>query len=272
MQEESSDIPSVENEKKHSESGSRVYLVPAVDRAFRILKLLKAEGREMTLMEIAKATGWHKSSIHKLLVTLKHHGVLERDPSTKRYYLGISLAEYGRIALDKLDIRATAKPFLKELVEYSNETAVLAILNGTKMIMIGKQEPFRNIRVSPYIGMRFPATATSNGKALLAWLPEEKVHEILQIEGLPNSTKKSIVDVDAYNRDLAETCRRGYAVDNEEMFEGVSGVAAPVFTPGGKVIATLSIVGPEFRMTDEKIKEFGNKCVELAASLSDRLR
>ena len=272
MQTGNKDIQTLEIENKSSASDRKIYLVPAVDRAFRILKLLKSEGREMTLMEIAKATGWHKSSIHKLLVTLKYHGVLERDPSTKKYYLGISLAEYGRIALDKLDIRVTAKPFLKELVDYSNETAVLAILNGTKMIMIDKREPFRNIRVSPYIGMRFPATATANGKALLAWLREEKVREILQTEGLPKSTEKSIVDVNAYNNDLEETRQRGYAVDREEIFEGVSGVAAPVFTPGRKAIATLSIVGPEFRMTDEKILDFGNKCVELAAKLSDSLK
>jgi IclR family KDG regulon transcriptional repressor len=261
-----------EKEKDKFGLAKPAYLVPAVDRAFRILELLKTEGREMTLMEIAKATGWHKSSIHKLLITLKYHGVLERDSSTKRYYLGISLAEYGRIALDKLDIRVTAKPFLKELVDYSNETAVLAILKGTKMIMIDKREPFRNIRVSPYIGMRFPASATANGKALLAWLQEDKVREILEIEGLPKSTKKSIVDVDAYQADLAETRRRGYAVDHEEIYEGVGGVAAPVFTPGGKAIATLSIVGPEFRMNEEKTRDFGKKCVELAAQLSDCLR
>ena len=82
----------MDTDKENFRSAPPAYLVPAVDRAFRILELLKTEGREMTLMEIAKATGWHKSSIHKLLITLKHHGVLERDPSTKRYYLGISLA------------------------------------------------------------------------------------------------------------------------------------------------------------------------------------
>jgi len=82
-----------------------VYLVPAVDRAFRIVELLKAKKCDMSLAEITKATGWHKSSIHKLLVTLSHHGILERDEDTKRYSLGIKLAEYGRIALNKLDIR-----------------------------------------------------------------------------------------------------------------------------------------------------------------------
>jgi IclR family KDG regulon transcriptional repressor len=259
-------------EAADAESDRPVYLVPAVDRAFCIMELLKTREREMTLMEIAKATGWHKSSIHKLLVTLMHHGVLERDPSTKKYYLGISLAEFGRVALEKLDIRVTAKPFLKELVDYSSETAVLAILKGTKIVMIDKKEPVLSIRVSPYVGMRFPATATSNGKALLAWLPRDMVEKILHIEGLPRSTKNSIVDVDAYYADLAETCRRGYAIDREEFYEGVSAVAAPVFTPGGKAVATLSIVGPEFRMTDGRITDFGNKCVELAAKLSDSLK
>jgi IclR family KDG regulon transcriptional repressor len=272
MQEQNRENASIDDDRGNSTVSKPVYLVPAVDRAFRILELLRIEGRELTLMEIAKATGWHKSSIHKLCVTMMHHGILERDALTKRYFIGITLAEYGRIALNHLDIRVTAKPFLKELVDCSNETAVLAILKNTKMIMIDKREPFRNIRVSPFIGMRFQATATANGKALLAWLPEDQVREILEIEGLPRSTKRSIVDVDAYNRDLAETRRRGYAVDHEEIYEGVSGVAAPVFTPGGKVIATLSIVGPEFRMTEDKLNEFGNKCVELAAQLSDRLR
>ncbi len=272
MQADSRGVPEAKDNREKSAGAKPAYLVPAVDRAFRILDLLKSEGREMTLMEIAKVTGWHKSSIHKLLITLRHHGVLERDASTKRYYLGISLAEYGRVALDKLDIRVTAKPFLKELVDYSDETAVLAILNGTKMVMIDKREPVRQIRVSPYIGMRFPATATSNGKALLAWLPEEKVRAILQSEGLPRSTKKSIVDVDDYHADLAATCGRGYAIDRGEFYEGVSGVAAPVFTPGGKAVATLSIVGPEFRLTEERIRDFGQKCVELAAKLSDSLR
>jgi IclR family KDG regulon transcriptional repressor len=257
---------------KSIQPGRSVYLVPAVDKALRIMALLKTEGREMTLAEIARATGWHKSSIQKLLVTLNHHGVLERDEMTKRYSLGITLAEYGRVALNKLDIRIAAKPFLKELADYSSETAVLAILNGTKMVMIDKKEPILQIRASPFIGTRFPATATSNGKALLAWLPEDRVNEIILIEGLHASTARSITESEVYKADLAETRRRGYAIDREEFQEGVSGVSAPVFHPKGQVIATLSLVGPEFRMTESKIQGYGEKCVELAAQLSARLR
>jgi DNA-binding IclR family transcriptional regulator len=247
------------------------YLVPAVDRAFRIVELLKAQKYDMSLAEITKVTGWHKSSIQKLLVTLSHHGILERDEDTKRYSLGIKLAEYGRIALNKLDIRVAAKSFLKELVDYSGETAVLAILNGAKMVMIDKKEPVLQIRASPFIGSRFPATATSNGKALLAWLPDSCVEEILKIEGLKPFTRKSILDRTAYQADLEDTRKRGYAIDRGEFQEGVSGVSAPVFSPSRHVIATISIVGPEFRMIEKKILDCGAKCMEVAAKLGAKL-
>jgi IclR family KDG regulon transcriptional repressor len=249
-----------------------IYLVPAVDKALDILALLKTEGRELNLAEISKATGSHKISVQRLMTTLSHHGFVNRDEMTKRYSLGITLAEYGRIALNNLDIRQLAKPFLQALVEYSGETAVLAILNETKMVMVDKREPLSQIRASPGIGTRFPATATSNGKALLAWLPEIRVAEIMQIEGLPASTKSSIVKPGAYRAELAATRERGYAIDREEFQEGVSGVSAPVFNPKGQVIATLSLVGPSFRMTEETIRECGKKCVELAAQFSSRLR
>lgn len=248
-----------------------VYLVPAVDKAIRILALLKSEGREMTIAEIAKATGWHKSSVQKLLVTLNYHGIVERDAMTKRFMLGITLAEYGRVALNNLDIRHSAKAFLKELVDSSGETAVLAILHETKMVMVDKKEPVVQIRASPFIGTRFPATVTSNGKALLAWLPEERVDEIMRVEGLPAFTENSMTEVAAYRRELLATRKRGFAIDREEFQEGVSGVSAPVFNPEGEVIATLSLVGPAFRMTEEKIEDCGKKCVELAAQLSARL-
>ncbi len=248
-----------------------VYLVPAVDKAFQILEVLKSELREMTISEIARATGLHKSSVQKLLVTLSHHGVVERDPLSLRYSLGITLAEYGRRALDNLDIRRKAKPFLDLLVEYSGETAVLAILNGNKMVMVDKKEPLIPIRVSPFIGMRFPATATSNGKVLLAWLPESEVDAIIKKEGLPAQTKNSITDRVAYRTELSATRERGYALDFGEWDEGGSGVSAPIFSPKGQVVATLSIVGPSFRMTKSKMRDYGMKCIEICNRLTAQL-
>ena len=250
-------------------AGKPVYLVPAVDKALEILALLKSG--EKSLAEITKATGWHKSSVQRVLTTLCYHKFLQRDEATKKYSLGIALADYGRIALNNLDIRQLAKPFLQRLVDYSGETAVLALLYDTKMVMVDKREPPNQIRASPFIGTRFPATATSNGKALLAWLPEERVSEILQIEGLPAATKRSITKPGLYRAELAAVRERGYAIDREEFQSGVSAVSAPIFTPKGQVIATISVVGPAFRMSEKNIRDYGEKCVEVAAQMSTRL-
>jgi IclR family KDG regulon transcriptional repressor len=259
--------------KKRASRRSRklTYVVPAVDRAVRILSLLKTRGRGLKLGEITNEMGWHKSSVHKLLITLTGHGLLDRDEITKQYSLGVALAEYGRIALNSLDIRYVAKPFLKALVKYSGETAGLSVLRGTKMIFVDIEEPQVQIRVSLFVGMRSPATATSNGKAVLAWLPDSKVNEIMQIEGLPATTKKSVTKPTALRTELAATRKRGYATDYEEFEEGVIGVSAPIFDSRRQPLGALCIAVPAFRMRKSKIRNYGKKCVELASRLSSLL-
>jgi len=251
--------------------GEPAYLVPAVDKALRILELLSVDGREMGIVEIATATGWHKSTVQKLLVTLNHHGVVERDERTKRYSLGLALAELGRAALNKFDIRRTAKPVLQALVDLGGETATLAVLQGNRVVMIDKREPLIQIRVSPFIGTRYPATETSLGKALLAWLPEQQREALCRSAGLAARTPKSITDPALFREDLAATRERGYAEDIEEFQEGVSGVAAPIFSPSGQVVASLSVVGPTFRMSKSRMKKLGKLCQEQASELAGRL-
>jgi IclR family KDG regulon transcriptional repressor len=256
--------------RKTTDMNKRAYIVPAVDRAAHILSLLRTK-RHMTIAEIADATGWHKSSVHKLVVTLNHHGLLDRDKLTKRYSLGALLTEYGRVALNNLDFRHAAKPILKALVDYSRETAALAILRGSQVVLVEIEEPQIQLRVSLSIGMTAPATTTSNGKAVLAWLPESQVDEIMQTEGLPAATKRSIVKPDLFRADLAAVRERGYATDFEEYQEGVSGISAPVFDSSKQAIGAVSLAVPAYRMTKEKIRRYGKKCAEMAGQLSAML-
>ena len=226
----------------------------------------------MTIAEISDATGWHKSSVHKLVVTLNYHGLLDRDKLTKRYSLGALLTEYGRIALNNLDVRSAAKPILKALVDYSQETAALAILRGSQVVLVDVEEPQIQIRVSLSVGMTAPATTTSNGKAVLAWLPESQVNEIMRIEGLPAMTRKSITKPELFRADLAGVRQRGYATDFEEYQEGVTGVSAPVFDSSKQVIGAISLAVPAYRMTRGKIRKYGKKCAEMTAQLSSSLQ
>ena len=249
-------------------NGAEELLVPAVDKAFKILDVLKGQDFEFTIVEIAKALNLNKSTVQKLLVTLSYYGVVQRDDATKRCRLGMSLAEYGSIVLSGFDLRRAAKPFLKSLMEYSGETACLGVLQGTKVVIVDKMEPPTEIRVNPHVGWRFAATLNVMGKAILAWLPPDRLDEILLREGLPVRTSKSITERAVYEADLRETRERGYATEWQEFHDSVNGVAAPIRDHRMKVVASIAVGGPQFRMTKEKMSDLGKKCIEAAMEIS----
>jgi IclR family transcriptional regulator, KDG regulon repressor len=261
------------NDRKNEPGGKAksTYIVPAVDRAIRILSLLKNENRAMTIAEISGTTGWNKSSIYKLLLTLDHHGLLARDPITKKYSLGIALMEYGRAVLNGFDIRHAAKASLAELSRYTGESVAVSILSGAQMTLVEVEESSAQVRIALKIGMTTSVPATAHGKAVLAHLPENRLEEILSMEGLPKYTRKSISSPKLYRKDLEAIRKQGYAVDNEEFEEGLAGISAPVFS-ASSVIGALLIVMPSFKLTKEKIRLFGKKCVEEAARVSALLQ
>jgi DNA-binding IclR family transcriptional regulator len=245
-----------------------VYTVPAVDRAARIILMLAGSARGMTLAEIAAATGWHKSSVHKILITLGHHGFLDRDGETKRFVLGVGLLKCTQSVQNNLQISQSAKALLRELAEYSGETANLAILRGTKMVIVDVVESPVELRVSPPVGTMDLVTAKSNGKAVLAYLSDEYVSEILRTVGLSATTGNSIINTKLFRNELAAVRKKGYAIDIEEFQEGISAVSAPIFNSERQVLGTLSIIGPAFRMTKDKLQMYGKKCADAALRLS----
>jgi DNA-binding IclR family transcriptional regulator len=247
-------------------------MVPAVERAIHILLMLSTSAQGMTLAEIASATGWHKSSVHKILMTLAHFGFLDRDEATKRYVLGIELVRCGRTVLNNLQIHQSAKSFLIELADYSGETANLAIVRGNKIVVVDMAEASVPLRVSPPIGIVDSLTAKSNGKAVLAWFPEDRVKEIIQTEGIPKQTKNSVAHIKQYQTELAAVRKQGYAIDIEEFQEGISAVSAPVFNSEKQVVGTLAIIGPTSRMTKEKLHLYGKRCAKAAGQLSALIR
>jgi IclR family transcriptional regulator, KDG regulon repressor len=263
--------PPDERKKEAGEKAKASYLVPAVDRAIRILSLLKNEKREMTIAEISEVTGWNKSSIYKLLLTLDHHGLLTRDLVTKKYSLGMALMDYGRAVLNGFEIRHAAKPSLKELARYTGESVAVSILSGTQMTLVEVEESSAQVRIALNIGMTTPATATSHGRAVLAYLPESRMAEIISKEGLPKHTKKSINDPGLYQKALEAVRKQGYAVECEEFEEGLAGISAPVFSANG-VVGALLIAMPSFKLAKEKKHLFGKKCAEEAARVSALLQ
>lgn len=229
--------------------------VQAVDRALILLEALaRAEG-PVSLSALSAEVGLHISTVHRLLNTLARRGFVEQEPYQGRYRLGLKLFEIGHRALYSLDIRAVARPFMRQLVEEFNETANLAVLDGTEVVYIDQVESKNMVKMMARPGTRGPAYCTGAGKVLLAYLPPSQLEKVLSSLNLEPYTPMTITDVGRLKQELEAVRQQGFAIDREELEEGVRCVAAPIRNHEQRVVAALSVSGPSNRLTEELIRE-----------------
>ncbi len=233
----------------------KVKTVQSVERALAIMDVLAQEGSPMKLSSVSKQLELNISTVHRLLNTLMVWGYVEQDPSMGRYRLGVKAFEIGNKALYSLDIRSVAKPFLKKLVDKSNETANLAILVEGEVVYIDQVETHNIIKMFASPGTRGPAYCTGSGKALLAALNEHEINRLSRGFPFKAYTNKTITNVDALQKELAVIRQQGYSLDLGEMEEDVRCVAAPVINHEGKTVAAISLSGPRTRMSDQYLYE-----------------
>ncbi|MGI9952537.1 IclR family transcriptional regulator [Moorellaceae bacterium AZ2] len=243
-----------QEQKGRERKNSKVQGVQAVDRALSILEALaRAEGPVM-LSALSAELGLHISTVHRLLNTLARRGFVEQEPYQGRYRLGLKVFEIGNRALYTLDIRAVARPYLRELVEEFNETANLAVLDGSEVVYIDQVESKNMIKMLARPGTRGPAYCTGAGKVLLAALSPSQLEKFLAATPLKPYTPATITDPDQLKQELEKVRHQGFAVDKGELEEGVRCVAAPIKNHEQRVVAALSVSGPSSRITDELLQ------------------
>ncbi|MCL4185446.1 MAG: IclR family transcriptional regulator [Burkholderiaceae bacterium] len=246
-------------------------LVPAVERAVRLIDHLAGLRRPQPLAELSKALAMPKSSLHGLLHTLVALGLASRDERGE-YALGARPLQWagafaGRSGMvDAFDAVAGQVSVLRE------EAIMLAVLDGADVLYLACRPGTRALAVNFRVGGRFPAHCTSSGKALLATLPEARVRELLGGAALPRLTRHSVGSTAALLRQLARFRAQGYAVDDEETADGMHCFGAPVFAAGrGEAVAAVAVslikASTSVRRRDEVIAAIR----ELAARVSQRL-
>ncbi|WP_396909715.1 IclR family transcriptional regulator [Mycolicibacterium sp.] len=247
------------------------YRIQAIERAVAILNAFTAEDHELGVTELAERLGLHKSTVHRFMVNLDAAGMVERNPRTGRYRLGMRIFELGGLVKQRMNLWDEALPFLESLVRDTGETGHLAVLDGGEAIYIERVEARRALRVPSAIGRGYPAHATNLGKVLLADLEGGRLAEIIQDRGLSAYTPHTIVDPAALELELAQIRERGFAIDNEEYDEGLRCIGAPVRDHSGSVVAALGIGGPVTRVTPARVEELSTLVMAAAAGLSRRL-
>lgn len=240
------------------------YRVQVLERALALLDALGAANKEVGPAELAAILHLHKSTIHRLLKVLEANRFVRRN-SQGKYDLGLKLFELGNISVSRFSLPRRAEPFLKEVVRETGETAQICVLNNTYMMAIANAEAPWLVRA---IGHRGELHSSASGKAFLAFLPGHAQDLLLSRLTLTKFTRNTITTIAGLKLELARVRRRGFSVNDEEVELGVRCIGAPIFDRKGRVIATLSIAGPVFRMTKDRVPALAQVVVNAANALS----
>ena len=242
--------------------------VRAVERAMRILSCFdESQYAEQGVSDIARATGLHKATAYRIIMTLLSSGFLERTAEGGKFRLGLRVVELGLGALRGLDFRRAASPYMQQLVQRYQETCTLLIFDRGRVLFVEVVQSARSVTISAGVGRHLPAHCTAAGKALLAFLPPQVVEPVLN-EPLAVYTEKTITSPDQLREELEVIRQRGYALADEEFEVGLSAVSAPLRDIDGNVIAALSIPFPTNRLGPERISEVAQALLEAGSAIS----
>ena len=264
------DMEKVKNSQFTQPDPDERSMVRTVWRAFAILDSF-ATGQEQSLNQICERLGYPKSSAYEILNTLVSLGAAERTENGSNYRLGLKLYELGARARGRLEIRKAALPFMQSLNKTVNETVHLSLLDQDQTVYVECCESSRRVRTYSAIGERAPLYCTSVGKALLAFLPLDKIEHILANTTFIKFTENTITDKDMLRTELAATLQRGYAVDNTEHEDDVRCVGAPIRNRSGEVFASISISGPSQRVSLARIPELAELVIKAASQISSKI-
>jgi IclR family acetate operon transcriptional repressor len=241
--------------------------VRAVERALDILLCFSKDKPTLSLTEIADQVGMHKSTIHRLLATLESKRFITRDKTTGSYQLGFLFIEFASIMLHGLDVQHWALPYLQQLSLRSGETVDLAILNNDHVVYLQVVESSQRIKIAAAVGEQLPAYCTATGKAFLAYLPEDQVRTILS-RGMTKYTEHTVASAEELFNSFREIRSRGFAISQQEYEKDINAVAAPIMDATGLPIAVIAIVGPSYRMSQDRMLELGQIILETAEAIA----
>lgn len=232
-----------------------------------MLELLNSEGGELALNDFARATGLHKSTVHRILASLQVVGLVERDPVTGRYSLGLELIALSGVVLGRLEVLRVADPHLRHLADVTQETVNLGIRHRNDILNIEQIPGPRLLRSFDWLGKRSPLHLGAAAKALLANLPDEEISAyIVTATAQPD-------DLDSLRlwTDIAEIRRRGVAINDGEVDHSVFAIGAPIFGATGRVAAGLSVAGEHAGFSEIRIQELTELVIDAAATISRQL-
>jgi IclR family acetate operon transcriptional repressor len=246
------------------------YVVRPVVKALQVLKCLGEEGHALSLTEIANRVGLPKTSVFRYLYTLRESGFVVHDPSTDLYRVSLRVWEFGQLTRDQLMLCEIALPAMQTLRDRFDATVNLGVLEERDVVYIEMVESRRSIRTLAGLGGRDTAYSTALGKAILAFLPDDRRSSHLPAWLTPR-TPRTLVTFAKLEKDLDATRARGFALDDGENEEAARCLGAPIFDRHGPVVAAISLAAPADRLRGRTQARAAAAVVQAAADVSFRL-
>jgi IclR family pca regulon transcriptional regulator len=224
---------------KATEPKARVEHVQSLERGLAVLGAFTARDMSLTISQVAERTGLSRATARRLLLTLEQLGYVETN--RREFSLTPAVLELAKPFAGPVDPWGFAKPYLQSLTDRLEESASIAVLDGTDILYVARTPTRRLMTLAVTVGSRLPAHATSKGRVLLAFLPEAELEAYFRRSAIERYTDRTVVNENELRAILAEIRTEGWAIVDQQLEEGLCSVAAPIVEPSGRVSAALSV-------------------------------
>jgi IclR family pca regulon transcriptional regulator len=245
----------------------------SLERGLAILSSFHSDRPLLGVSELSRDLDLSRSTAHRYVSTLAKLGYLQQDPESKRYRLGPKVLDLGFSALNSMDLLEISAPYLRRLSDETQRTVNLAILDGIDVVYIERyrtpQQGQREIDLNLHVGARLPAYCTAMGKAILAFLPEDRLAELIERIDFAPRGPNTLTNARAFRTELEKIRATGISVNDEELAYGLRSIAAPIHSHSGEVLAALNLaVHRTIVSMDELIARFGPAVTKTAHDIS----
>jgi IclR family transcriptional regulator, KDG regulon repressor len=241
-----------------------------INAALSLLDCFSIENPVLGLTEICEITSYPKANAIRYLKSLQKAGLVRQDSKTKKYSIGYKVLELSYVFYQTMELREILLPYMQKIRDLSSETVCLVVVDGTDGVCIERIETEEDLKFYPPVGKRRRLYAGASRKLLLAYMPEKKIQQIVS-KGLEKVSTNTPLDEEQLMKQLAQIREKGYAVTESEHTSGVKSVALPIKNYRGEVIASLSIVGPAFRISFEQTNQFIKYLKDATTEISEQL-
>ena len=244
-----------------------------VHRIALLLKLVGRRAEGSSLSDLVNESGLTRPTAYRLLTSLAAEGLVDHDTATNTWHHGPEIFVMGAVAAHRFPIEELARPSLRRLADETGESAFLSIRRGNETVCLLREEgsfPIRSFVL--HEGVRFPLGVASAGLAILAFLPQAEIEQVLSSDALLSDQWGQQNSADAIRSNLKRTRTTGYAVNPGLILEGSWGMGAAVFDRSGRPAWALSLTGIEPRFTPARQLMLGRLLLEEANKITQRLR